>query len=125
VDKFKRVTAAWERKHRLVTTSSLPNVKDVGVRFDLQTTIEGVDLDDRWEITVTKVDGFDTSFVQCFLGNGSLDSLDIEPAAKGAPSGPQLPAAHEFGNMIASETSTSTRTARPRTTPRTRATSTA
>jgi hypothetical protein len=101
VDKFKqRVTAAWERKHRLATTSTLPTITDVGVRFDLQTIIEGVDLEDHWEITVTKVDGFETSFVQCFFGNGSLDSLDIEPAAKGAPSGPQLPAAHEFGHML-------------------------
>src|SRR6187431_3260048 len=70
VDEFKRVcTSAWERKHRLITTSSLPTVKDVGVRFDLQTSIEGFDADDHWEITVTKVDDREISSITCFTGN--------------------------------------------------------
>lgn len=71
VDKFKqRVTAAWERKHRLITTSSLPTVKDVGVRFDLQTSVEGFDASDHWEVTVTKADGFGEVASTAFRGMG-------------------------------------------------------
>jgi len=71
----------------------------VGVRFDLQTSIEGFDADDHWEITVTKVDDREISSITCFTGNGSLDSLDNVALKKGAPSA-QVPSAHEFGDML-------------------------
>lgn len=99
---FKRVvTKVWERKHRLVTSSTVSQIKSVAVRFDVQTIIDSFDTSDHWEATVTKVDDFSGSHVKMFVGNVQLDSLDVIAVSKGAPSGAtQTPCAHEAGHML-------------------------
>lgn len=101
-DDFKKVvTQVWEKKHRLKTTSSIPQFNDIAVRFDIQTIIDDFTLNDHWEPTVTKVDAFNGSHVVLFTGNAQLDSLDVIPVSKGAPSGAkQTPCAHEVGHML-------------------------
>jgi len=52
------VTAVWSEKHRLLTTSTVPvaALRDVGVVFEFPYYIDGVHLDDDFEIEVTKID---------------------------------------------------------------------
>ena len=98
------VTAVWSEKHRLLTTSTVPvaALRDVGVVFEFPYYIDGVHLDDDFEIEVTKIDPnaeMEISYCQYSLGNTTLDSNDLRPETKGA-SMTQRDAVHEFGHML-------------------------
>ncbi len=100
------VTAMWDDKHRLKTSSSAPFMKDVGVLFYIWTH-ESMSVFDHshWNIDVVKADNMVVSTVGgsggSFATNGSanLDSQDVNGVNKGGPT-PQRGAVHEFGHMM-------------------------
>lgn len=97
------VIEVWDNKYRLKATSDVvaDNCRDVGVRFELKTLIDGWHLDDDYELTVKKIDpgAFARSCVDYQFNDAELDSEDNNPADKGA-SMKQRGTVHEFGHML-------------------------
>ncbi|HND55248.1 MAG TPA: hypothetical protein PLV92_22695, partial [Pirellulaceae bacterium] len=97
------VIEVWDNKYRLKTDSDVvaENYRDVGVKFELKTLIDGWHLDDDYELGVKKIDpgGFAQSCVTYQFNEATLDSEDNNPADKGA-SMKQRGTVHEFGHML-------------------------
>ncbi len=96
------VKSAWDDKFRITTSSTVPAepYRNVGVLFDLKTYIDGIHIDEDFELSVTKIPSgsFSSSCVMYTMGNANLDSEDLVPISKGA--GTQRGAVHEFGHML-------------------------
>ena len=93
----------WGDRHRLSTTSPVPDVRDVAVLFDIRFVIKELYLSDHWKVEVTRIEeDFRGSQVNILTGKVTSDSQDLRPVAKmSAPSGVlQRGAVHEFGHML-------------------------
>ena len=106
------VCNVWDNKHRIVTASTTPAVRDIGVFFKLDLVVREWYLHEHWEVEVVRTDEFAQSSVTPFLGNVDLDSQDATGVCKrsatltvGRASSvvclhEQRGAAHEFGHML-------------------------